>query len=244
MNRNLLLLLFAISIFSTSCEKNEVPVVVNEIIADTVEEEKLSEEPSVEENPEEPVFSGSITAIENFYSVELVESLQELGFLLNTGDTPPNINGTYFISPFVLEASTVPTDTVGNIFVDQTLTFSNQNNEALTIDFQIEGGDQITVGNGSFITGNDNNFSVFLISQSRTGESVLVDTAVSLTGQIDSLGIRNLRWAGLMLDDKGDPDDLYIPNNSGRLIYDSDKLSPLESNVEGKKIPRTLRAAF
>ncbi|MFD0797033.1 hypothetical protein ACFQZJ_06150 [Maribacter chungangensis] len=164
------------------------------------------------ENETEDVFRGTQEDIETFYTSELLNSLQNLGFLLNTGVNPPNIEGTYTISPFILKASTLATDTVGNIFADQTLIFSNHNNEALTIDFQIEGGDQLTVGTGSFISGANNNFSVFLVSKPRMGESVLVDTAVSLSGQTDSLAIKNFQWAGLVLDNKGDPDDLYITN--------------------------------
>lgn len=164
--------------------------------------------------------------VERFYTPELVDSLETLGFLFRLGDTPPIIEGAYQVTPFVLQASLVPTDSIGSQFADQIITFSNQDNTALTIDFKIEGGSQTTVGSGSFISGTDNQFSVFLITQSRTDESVLVDTTVSITGIVTAEGIENLQFAGLMLDDKGDPDDLYISNNTGRLIVDQDSISP------------------
>src|SRR5680860_77220 len=44
-------------------------------------------------------FDGSRKAIEEFYSPDLVEALVDLGFNLNVGSTPPNVEGNYFISP-------------------------------------------------------------------------------------------------------------------------------------------------
>lgn len=214
-----------------------VPILL--LLGCTEDQAKNKEQTVVEE-----VFKGTIEDIKIFYTPELVDALEDLGFLFNTGGNPPIIEGTYFVSPFILEASTMPGDTIGKVFADQKMMFSNQNNEELTIDFQIEGGDQLTVGKGSFISGSDNKFSVFLISQSRTGESVLVDTAVSITGQIDSEGIRNLQWAGSMLDDKGDPDDLYITNNTGRLIYDFDKISPSASPTNKRILNQIIETAF
>lgn len=39
-------------------------------------------------------------------------------------------------------------------------------------------------------------------------------------------GIKDFQFANLMLDDNGDPADIWIGNNTGRLLEDTDGFSP------------------
>ncbi len=170
-------------------------------------------------------FDGSLESIENFFTPELVAALEDLGFNINTGNTPPDVEGEYFISPVILTASNVPSDNIGAVFADYTASFSNQNNGSLTIDFMGEGGNQSDIGNGSFVAGDGNEFTVLLKLTSQIG-SIPVDTAFAISGTLTEDGIENLQNAVLMLDDKGDPEGVYIENNQGRLLSDSDGFSP------------------
>ena len=174
----------------------------------------------------EPSFQGTLSDIEEYYTPELVESLQNLGFIFNLGNTPGNVEGVYEISPSVIQASTTGIDNIGERLADQTITLSNQNNDRLTIDFKIDGNGQTSFGNGSFISGDSDEFSIFIKSQTQNQNSIAVETATSITGKVSQNGLLNFQFAGLMLDDKGDPDGVYIENNTGRLIHDSDKTSP------------------
>ncbi|WCO00596.1 hypothetical protein [Psychroserpens ponticola] len=170
-------------------------------------------------------FDGSLESVEEFFTPELVDALLDLGFIINTGDNPPNIEGVYFSSPFILEASTVPSDFVGQSFADYTSEFSNQDNGSLTIDFNGMGGNQTDVGFGSFVSGDGNAFSVYLKNTGTIG-TYSADTAIAISGRMTEDGIEDFKLAALMLDDNGDPESVYIENNTGRLIYDSDEFSP------------------
>jgi hypothetical protein len=171
-------------------------------------------------------FDGSIEDIRDFYNDELVDALIDLGFDINTGNNPPNIEGSYLFSPVTLQASSVQGDDVGDTFYDYTLTFSNQNNDDLTVDYHGDQTIQVDVGDGSFIAGENNNFSVFLISSSSyDGVPEEADTAIALSGTFTETGIENLQMAFLMMDNKG-YNSVLIPNNKGRIVYDPDLLSP------------------
>jgi len=174
----------------------------------------------------QPTFDGSLSDIEKYYTPELVEALHNLGFVIHTGSKPPEIEGIYEIAPSVIQASTTGIDSIGQRLSDQTLTLSNQNNDSLTIDFKIAGNGQTSLGKGSFISGNDDTFSIFIKSETQNEGYIAVETATAITGITSETGILNFQFAGLMLDDKSDPDNQYIENNTGRLIYDSDKASP------------------
>jgi len=194
----ILSVLFIFVIFSTSCSKDD---------------------------DEASDFDGSIESVKDFFTPELVVALEDLGFNINQGDTPPNIEGSYLSAPVKLEASTVSGDFVGKSFPDYTSIFSNQNNSRLKIDFNGMGGSQTDEGYGSLISGTDNKFSVYLKLTSQISGSVEVVSAYAISGRMTDNGIEDFQMAILMLDDKGDPDGVYIENNTGRLLYDTDNFS-------------------
>ena len=171
-------------------------------------------------------FDGSIQSLEEFYNPELVAALEELGFKINQGNTPPNVEGSYFSSPFILQESNIPEDTPNHVFSDYTSTFSNQDVNSLTVDFIGNNRDQIDEGDGSLISGENKSFSVYLKNNTQIGSSIMVSTAIAISGIMTDEGIEDFQYAILMLDDKGDPDEVYIENNTGRLIHDSDGFSP------------------
>ncbi len=180
---------------------------------------------SDDDDGDSSAFDGSQQAIEEFFSPELVDALEDLGFILNQGSNPPNIEGVYLASPFVLINSTVPGQTVPYTSLDMLITFENQDNSSLTIDYHY---DQIIAtgsGYGSFVTGNNNKFAVYLKTVI-TFENNSADSAVAISGTITDSGIENLQMAGLMLDNKGNPSGFFNENNTGQLFYDSDEFSP------------------
>lgn len=179
-------------------------------------------------------FDGSRRSIEDFFNPELVEALEDLGIDINTGNTPPNIEGTFFASPLILKVSTVPTDIIGTQFYDIAFTFSNQNNQELTIDFLGVSVIETDVGNGSFISGEGNKFSIFLKTESTIG-NYPAESAITISGTFTTDGINELHMAYLMLDNKGNIEEVYIDNNQGRLLYDSDSISEKDGTSETSK---------
>src|SRR5690606_41951598 len=79
-----------------------------------------------EEEPD-PKFTGSLDEIEEFLTPELTQIMLDLGLEINTGNTPPNIEGSY-LGEVLLMDSNVPGDKIGNRFSDVVMKFENQDN--------------------------------------------------------------------------------------------------------------------
>ena len=170
-------------------------------------------------------FDGSVETIENFFSAEVLQTMEDFGFVVHEGNTPPNISGEYLLSQTKLEASNMPNDVIGRIYTDIILKFSNQENENLSLDYEQIAGTANSVGVQSFISGKDDNFSVFIKVNNTLEEHTSV-IAVGYSGKLLDGGIENIQYTIIMLDDKGDPNNNLIGNNTGRLFIDSDGFSP------------------
>lgn len=170
-------------------------------------------------------FDGSLTSVEDFLSPKSVEAMKQLGFVINTGDTPPNIEGVYLVENPTLENTTVVPDYfIGKEFSDIKMTFKNQDD--LQIDYESVQSIQNSVGNGSLISGDGDKFSIYLKLKSQIGDAEPADTALAISGTYTNDGIRDLVYITLMLDNKGNPGGVYIENNKGRLLEDKDGFSP------------------
>lgn len=169
-------------------------------------------------------FDGSIKSIENFFSPEVLTAMRNLGFNFNTGANPPIINGSYLITPMISQSSSVPNDVIGTVFVDALLKFSNQLNEKLIVDYESTQGLSTQVGVNSFISGSENNFSVFLkVNTTLEGNTSVM--AIAYSGTLTASGIENIQYVLVMLDDNGDPKNNLIDNNTGRLFVDKDGMA-------------------
>lgn len=188
---------------------------------------------------EDQRFDGSAASLEDLFSEEVVQALEDLNFTVNQGVNPPSLEGTFFISPVILTDTNVETDVIGARFFDQRYTFFNQDNGQNTIDFD---GVQLTLsgvvaseleGTGSFISGNDDSFSIFLVVDNENVSSgAMAQIAYAITGAITTSGIVNFEIAIIMLDNMGNPTAEFIENGKGRRFIDEDGLSDIENNLE------------
>ena len=170
-------------------------------------------------------FDGSVESIKNFVTSDSYEAMRDMGFIFNTGENPPNVEGSYLMSKNILKNTTVDNDYfIGKEFTDIVYTFSNQ--QELALDFRSKQSSQVSEGFGSLISGEGNKFSIYLKSKTKIGGSVETTTIDALSGEFTNTGIKNLISISIMLDDKGDPDNVYIENNTGRLLEDKDGFSP------------------
>lgn len=178
-------------------------------------------------------FDGTVSSVETIYTPEQLDAIQQLGLTLNLGDSPPNIEGNYFFSPVILQASSVPNEPtdIGSEINDASFSVTNQNTTTLTADLFLQellGPDQgDTRGTGSFISGSGSLFTIYFVTETDYGDGALADTSVTISGAISELGIENIQLAAFVLDDRGD--DTFFPSNTGRLLIDGDGLAVRQS---------------
>jgi len=192
----------------------------------------------------EDIFQGSEADLTDLFSEDVITILEELDFTINEGANPPNLEGTFFATPYILIESNRPSDNIGTRFYDQEYTFLNQNFEDNSIDFIGEQKSDrdgevrsILNGEGSFISGDGNRFSIFLlVEQERIDSGSRSQTAFAISGEITTAGIVDFEQTLIMLDNFGNPFNEYIENGQGRRFVDDDGLSELITNSSTSKI--------
>lgn len=142
------------------------------------------------------------------------------------GVTPPNVEGAYFMNPEILVKSTLSYDTPGSTFLSEYMNFTNQDMENNTIDMtRVQGGGiEWMKGSGAFISGYDNNFTIYF---NMAGEvnSVPVTEAIVVSGVKKDGGIGNLSWAFILKEKGNDPNGHVVPVGTIRSFIDSDGMS-------------------
>ena len=139
------------------------------------------------------------------------------------GVNPPNVEGVYLSSPTVLVYTSDGVYEPGHKFADKYYKFENQNMSTNTIDYEAKQSSTIQNGSGAFISGDGNNFTIFFNSTGRDGE-ITTKTALVVSGTKTSEGIKNLKYAFVMLD-KYDPNDVKMDVGAFRVIKDGDGIS-------------------
>lgn len=172
--------------------------------------------------------------IKNIVPDNILTIITNLGMPMYTGKTPPSLVNFYKLSPRTLKSSNIPNDySAGTKFYDMNIHFYNQNNTALSLkmDFaEMGSGGGTGSGQGAFISGSGNNFSVFLqVSYTASGQTCEMIEVFS--GTMTSTGIKDLYDALFMVNDHGDPGNLWIANGQGRVFYDSDGMSQIIANL-------------
>ena len=167
--------------------------------------------------------------IREFMPENILKTVEDLGMPIYGGNTPPDITGTFFMSPSILKASNFdrPTD-IGSRFTDATIIYSDQDNKDLTVKvFQdnLRDGSDGGNGTGGFIVGKDKNFTVFvkLVDVDKHGHKATA--AMLYSGTMSDSGIKDFHISVVMVDNGGNPDGDLIDNGHCRLIYDSDGFS-------------------
>lgn len=171
-------------------------------------------------------FDGSRINVESFLGSEVVEAMDDIGLTLFYGEKPPQIEGSFLINPAELKSSTVPADPETHTFDDLVASFKNQNNKDLTLDYEGDEFYENSVGQGTFIAGDGDNFTVYMKTKTTTilgGEAL---TAFIISGKMSSEGIVDTEVAVFMIEIiKDDIIVPFIPENTGRLIIDGNYLS-------------------
>lgn len=146
------------------------------------------------------------------------------------GVDPPNIEGTYYLSPQILIGSSQSKDQIGKEYSSEYQKYSNQDMTKNTIDMV-----RMTVtetewakGSGAFISGSGNNFTIYF---DQVGESsgILVKQAYIVSGTKTSNGIKNLTTGFIMKEKGPDPDHKLVDVGTYRFFKDKDGMSEATS---------------
>ncbi len=177
--------------------------------------------------------NGLTKDITNFVPDSIIEKMKSLGMPIYGGENPPMLaeNGKemkFLVNNFRLLKSNVPSDFPDKLFSSYIFTLKNQDNNLLKIDLEKvnETLTDISVGNGSYIVGSENKFTIFV-----QVKNVLVDTeskadlVLVISGEKGSEGILNFHQALFMLNNYGNVNNVYIENGQGRVIRDTDGVS-------------------
>ena len=182
----------------------------------------LTEESLLEAN-------GLTAAINDLLPQEILDEMISLGMIINSGETPPNIEFAYLGSPIELIGSNRPSDPIGVIAENFLFQFTNQINEELTIELDYRTGPETGSGLGSFIVGDGNKFTVFseltVIIGNDHAQAIYV-----FSGVLTEEGINDLKVANFMIDNFGNP--RFIEIGEGRVFEDTDNFSEKTANFE------------
>ena len=145
------------------------------------------------------------------------------------GILPPVVEGTYIVEPMTAVFCEDYESGFGyapgtEMTYPHYLEFSNQNRLRNTIDMRGVEGTSTQSGEGSFISGSGNNFTIFF---NTTGQSYGVDvkTALVISGTKTDLGIADLYYAFVMVEKGDDPDHEVMDEGIFRVFNDGDGLS-------------------
>ncbi len=207
---------------------------------------------------EDPINNNGFSEeIKNFVPDSTIQKMRDLGMVINEGKTPPKLEGIFLASPNIMKSSSVPNEKhkIGDKFINYDYEFFNQDNKKLHISVNSKGynldGDitSESKGDGAFISGNKNSFTVFVILDGyvlvNKSDTAYYQSLKVISGTITPEGIESFHSALWMLNDYNDPYDKFIPNNSGRVFYDSDSLAIRTSKLKSanllKKIENEIR---
>ena len=165
--------------------------------------------------------------IEDIISAEYLDTLRNLGLVIHEGTTPPNVNGIYGITPFILKATNIPSDVIGMSFLDADLKLFNQNNSNFEI--QLLGKNFLNSRDTSVVTaisGIGNKFTVYGKVKSNATDKAFAYFGLIVSGEIENGTIINLE-SGIINIDDSNGGGFFIKEGEARLAVESDKVSDI-----------------
>lgn len=176
---------------------------------------------------------------------ELQEEL-ELYMPIYNGILPPDVRGTYYVSPFTAVYCEDYVDGSGRGYAPGTevnpitIRFSNQDFKNNTLDYEEYEKDASSKGEGAFICGSYDCFSAYFSTEG-TSRGIPYKTVLIISGIKSSDGIRNLYYAFGMVEKGADPDGVLMEEGVFRVFKDSDNLS---ANTTWNPQSESLSTAF
>jgi len=174
----------------------------------------------------------------------MIDTLKSHGLVINSGTTPPTVNGVFLQAPNVCIYDNVSPN-AGRIFTNYEYQFLNQDNSkyTLTVNYSnaiVGAGDSGTDGAATYIAGNGNLFTVFA-EVTGTLNGVTYKELQVLTGEVQPAGLKNFQWAFLMVSKSEDPGDKKVAKvGTIRIFDDQDKFSEKQGTFTTSSIGQNL----
>jgi hypothetical protein len=163
---------------------------------------------------------------QNFIPKDILDEIRNNGQIIYEGYNPPALSGRFLMSPVILVSSNFDDFAQpGYQFNDAIIEFSDFDPNTLTLKVSFTESSTSGEGKGSFISGQGNNFTVYVRIDTKDSQGHEFLQTDVYSGTLEPGGIRNLQRSVFMVDDKGDPNDDYIENGQGRLVRDGDGFS-------------------
>jgi hypothetical protein len=174
---------------------------------------------------DDPGFSQQI---QNIVPDSLIAKFRAAGIEINSGKTPPVINGIYLANPMntVYDNS----GTAGSTISDYKYKFYNQSNDNLTVqlDYKAMNYSDAATGAGAYLSGTDNKFTAFVQSQG-TSNGISYTVLSIFSGEVSSQGLANFKHAVYVKDKSADPNNLLSPVGTLRIFKDGNNLAEATS---------------
>lgn len=141
------------------------------------------------------------------------------------GVNPPNVEGVYYIKPMITSYDSYNSYAPGYEIIPMHIMIKNQDMVKNTVDYEgNEDNVETYTGNGAFISGYDDNFTVYF-DLDGVVSGVPVKEALVISGTKSDEGIKNLYYAFIVTEKGDDPGNDVVPEGTYRVFYDSDGLS-------------------
>ena len=212
---NLVAMLVTCSLILTSClEDSKDTIILPEIIV-------------VEDVPDDIIPASIRSEFESHMSIY-------------EGKLPPIIQGEYVMSEMVLSYNSVGDFEIGHVFSDCYMAFLNQ--VGGSCQYAEKQASSTSYAEKVYITGNNNDFTAYFVAHHQRSDGYTWSTMSTLvSGTISSAGIKNCKYAFIMLE-KNDPDDKLMPVNGYRVFYDNTNLASRQSwYEESQKAPTRMQ---
>lgn len=154
------------------------------------------------------------------------------------GKNPPNMEGSYLVSPFVIVYDSYYDDNhgfkPGDVFYNEINIFSNQNDCSRSVDFKNLEYDDDDEGNlkyedtstSAYLCGDGDNFTVILESNGTNNDyNIRYKRSIIISGIKTAEGIKNYHFASIWLEKSDDPERKMVPVGTIRVFKDEDGLA-------------------
>lgn len=143
------------------------------------------------------------------------------------GVNPPNVEGCYLIDPMQsIYMEDYDGDCTGLKWNSEYLNLTNQNQFANTIDMEelSVSGNAYSAGEGAIIVGEGNNFSILFNTEGYSSD-IYTRTVMLLSGTKVETGIKDLKYAFVMVEKGDDPENIIMDEGVFRVFQDQDYLA-------------------
>jgi len=167
-------------------------------------------------------------------SDDQIEILDDLGMTFNSGENPPNIEGYYRGNDL---------DTIGDttgLFLqnlDYIFRFYGQTDNELFLDYENSPGSDTATGEGAYIFGENNEFSVY-IEQEGNASGINYTSAYVYSGTFNSTsGIEDFKFAFVLTEKDPDPSGILMGEDEARVYEEGDGLAEEVSGFYSSSVP-------